>query len=211
MLPALPTGMQRASSSSGERLIDLEGAGLLALDPELVDRVDQRDRVAGGEPADELQGDVEVAAQRDHPGTVHQRLGQLAGGDLAVGDDHRAAQPGPGGVGGRRGGGVAGGGAHDRPGALADGRRHRTGHAAVLERPRRVQPLELAPHLDAGLPRQAGRVHQRSRALAQGHDRVIVGERQPLPVALDEASHRAGACQSGENHFPVLWSDATHR
>ena len=65
MLPALPTGMQSASSSPAERFDELERAGLLSLDPEVVDRVDQRDRVAVGELADELQRLVEVAAQRD--------------------------------------------------------------------------------------------------------------------------------------------------
>ena len=38
-----------------------------------------------GERADELERLVEVAAQRDHAGAVHQRLGQLAGRDLALG------------------------------------------------------------------------------------------------------------------------------
>ena len=45
MLPALPTGMQSASRSSAELLDELEGRRLLALEPERVDGVDERDRV----------------------------------------------------------------------------------------------------------------------------------------------------------------------
>ena len=52
------------------------------------------------ELAHELQRLVEVAAQRDHARAVHQRLGELAGRDLALRHDHRAAQPGPRRVGG---------------------------------------------------------------------------------------------------------------
>jgi hypothetical protein len=36
---------------------------------------------------------VEVAAQRDDARAVHERLGELARGDLALGDDDRAGQP----------------------------------------------------------------------------------------------------------------------
>ena len=38
-----------------------------------------------GELADELERLVEVAAQRDDPRAVHERLGELAGRDLALG------------------------------------------------------------------------------------------------------------------------------
>ena len=73
--------------------------------------------MALGELADDLQGLVEVALQRDHPGAVHQRLGELADRDLALGHDHRAAQAGARRVGGAARGGVAGRGADDRLGA----------------------------------------------------------------------------------------------
>src|SRR3712207_6891367 len=39
------------------------------------------------------QGLVEVAAERDDARAVHQRLGELAGGDLALGHDDRAGEP----------------------------------------------------------------------------------------------------------------------
>jgi len=77
--------------SAGELLEDLERSGLLSLDPEVVDGVDERHRVPVRELADELQRLVEVAPQRHHPRPVHQRLRELAGGDLALGNDHRAS------------------------------------------------------------------------------------------------------------------------
>src|SRR3954469_17701087 len=133
-----------------ERVQQLEGRGLLAFDAERVDRVDQRDGMALGELAHELERLVEVAAQRDDARPVHQRLGQLAGGDLALGDDHRALQPRPRGVGGERGRRVAGGGADHGLRALAHRVGHRARHPAVLERPGGIGALELEPDLDAG-------------------------------------------------------------
>ena len=91
MLPALPTGMHSASSGVAELLEHLEGRRLLALEAERVDAVDQGDRVALGELAHELEGLVEVAAQRHDARAVHERLRELARGDLALGDDHGAA------------------------------------------------------------------------------------------------------------------------
>ena len=116
-----------------ELLDEFEGGGLLAGDPELVDGVDERNRMAVGELADELQRLVEVPAQRDDAGAVHERLGELAGGDLALWDDHRAADPGAGRIRRGRGGCVPSRRADDGLGALADGGRHRTGHPAILE------------------------------------------------------------------------------
>ena len=159
MLPALPTGMQSASSSPAERLGDLEGGRLLTLDAELVDRVDERDRMLLGDCAHELQSAVEVAADRDHLGAVHQRLSELAHRDLALGHDHDAADPGARGVGGQRRGGVAGRSADHRLGAIAHGGRDRAGHAAVLEAPGRVRALDLQPHVGADALGQARRAH----------------------------------------------------
>ena len=53
-MPALPTGIASASGRLAELVEDLEGGGLLALDPVGVDRVDELDRVAVGELADDL-------------------------------------------------------------------------------------------------------------------------------------------------------------
>jgi len=111
----------------------LERGGLLPLQAKLVDGVDERDRVVLGERPDELERLVEVAAQGDHAGAVHQRLGELAGGDLAVGHDHGAAYPRFGCVGRGARRGVAGRGADHRRSPLAERGGDRTGHAAVLE------------------------------------------------------------------------------
>ncbi len=90
-LPALPTGMQSASGRAAEVLDDLERRRLLTLEPEGVDRVDERDRVLVAELAHERERLVEVAAQRDDARAVHERLGELARRDAPVGHDHRAA------------------------------------------------------------------------------------------------------------------------
>ncbi len=62
MLPALPTGMQWTSGASPSSVDDLEGSGLLALDAERVDGVDDGDRRALAELADDRQRVVEVAS-----------------------------------------------------------------------------------------------------------------------------------------------------
>ena len=159
LLEALPVGRDVAGVADrdaqpvdlAELLVDLERGRLLALEPERVDRVDERDRVAAGELADDLERLVEVAAQRDDARAVHQRLGELARGDLALGTMTAPPMPGPRGVGGQRRGGVARRRADDRLGAVAHGVGHRARHAAVLERARRVRALELQPDLGAGL------------------------------------------------------------
>ena len=73
-----------------ERVDDLEGAGLLSLDPERVDRVHDHDRRASGKLAHDLERDVEVAAHLEDLGAVHERLGELAERDVALGDEHDA-------------------------------------------------------------------------------------------------------------------------
>ncbi len=145
--------------------------------------------MAVGQLAHERERLVEVPAQGDHAGAVHERLSQLAGGDLALRDDDRAAQTGPGRVGGGRGGGVAGGGADERPRSLAHGGRHRRGHAAVLERAGRVGPLELEPHLRVGLLREPGGEDQGGVPLPERDHGISGLKGKPLLVALDEAGH----------------------
>jgi hypothetical protein len=170
-------------------LDELEGRRLLAFQAQRVHRVHQRDRVTGDELAHELERAVEVALQRDHAGAVHERLGQLAGRDLALRDDDRAAQPGPGGVGRQAGRGVAGRRADHRLGAVAHGARDRAGHAAVLEGAGRVGALELEQDLGADLLRQARGGDERRRALVQ-RDRGVAGsEGQAVAIAVDQARH----------------------
>ena len=196
MLPALPTGMHSCVELV-QRLDQLEGGGLLALQAQRVDRVDQRDRVAAGELAHELERLVEVAAQGDDARAVHERLGELAGGDLALRHDHRAAQAGTRCVGGQAGSGVARRGADDRLGPAAHRVGHRARHAAVLERPRGVGALELQMDLHPNLLRQPRGVHERRRPLLQRHDRVAAVEGQAVAVALDEAGHQAPGATGG--------------
>ena len=100
MLPALPTGQAVDVGRVAEDVDDLEGGGLLPLDPGRVDRVDQRDRVVLGQLAGEVEAVVEVAVDLQQLGAVHERLGQLAERDLALRHEHGADHPGPRGVGG---------------------------------------------------------------------------------------------------------------
>ena len=176
-----------------ELLGDLEGGRLLALDPVRVDRVDELDRMAVGERPDDLERLVEVAAQGDHPRTVHQRLGELADRDPPLGHDHRAAQPGAGGVGGRARRRVPGRGADHRLCARPLRPRHREGHPAVLEARGRVRALELQQHARADALGDHRRLHERRRALVQADDRIAGLERQPVAIPLDEG---LGAHQS---------------
>ena len=169
-----------------ERVQHLEGRGLLALEAERVDAVHERDRMSLHELAHERQRLVEVAAQRDHARAVHQRLGELAGRDLALGHDHRAAQAAARGVGGGARRGVAGRGADHGLGALAHRGADRARHAAVLERAGRVRALELEPDLDAGALGDPLGEHERRRALLERDDRVPGREREPLLVPRDQ-------------------------
>ena len=173
-----------------ELLDDLERRGLLALEAVLVDGVDERDRLAVGERAHERQRLVEVAAQGDHARAVHERLGELALGDLALRHDHRAGQAAARGVGGGARGGVAGRGADDGLGALAHGGADGARHAAILERAGRVEALELQPHLGLHELGEVRRVDERGAALAERDDGIVGGEGQALAVALHESGHR---------------------
>ena len=122
MLPALPTGMQ---STSGASPSWSQTSNAAVFWPSIRYSFTELTSAIGcrlGQLAHERQRLVEVAAQRDHARAVHQRLGELAGGDLPLGHDHRAAQPGARGVGGGARGRVAGRGADHRLGALADRR-----------------------------------------------------------------------------------------
>ena len=188
MLPALPTGMQWKSGASPSTSTISNAAGLLALDPVRVDRVDHRHRRPLAELADDGQGLVEVAPDLEHPGAVDEGLGQLAEGDVAVGDEHGAGQAGPGGVGGGRGRGVARGGAHDRLRPLLHRLGDGHGHAPVLERAGRVGPSTLSY---TSAPTRSESRGAGSRGVPPS-SRVTTGvaavDRQELPVLLDDAA-----------------------
>ena len=134
-------GYQEVATRQG--LDDLEGGRLLALEAVWVHRVDQGEAEGGGGLLRQGQGLVEVAADRDDLGAVDQGLGELARRDLSLGKEDDAAQAGAGGVGRRRGRGVARRGAKDAARPFLERLRHGERHAAVLERAGRVESLEF--------------------------------------------------------------------
>src|SRR5699024_2902672 len=103
---------------AAEGVAHLEGRGLLSLQTVGVDRVDELDRVLGVQLAGDLEAVVEVPLDLHQLRPVDDGLGELAGGDLALRQQHDAGQSRGGGVGGRGGAGVARGGAHHRAGAV---------------------------------------------------------------------------------------------
>ena len=90
MLPAFPTGMQCAVGRVAERVDDLERGGLLPLDADRVDRVDDLDAGTLPELAHDVERDVEVAVDRHDPRAVDERLRELPERDLAGGEHDRA-------------------------------------------------------------------------------------------------------------------------
>src|SRR6185295_16987688 len=106
-------------------------------------RVHQRDRVALGQPARELERGVEVALHLYHARTVHERRGHLPGRDLPLRDEYGAREAGLARVGGGARARVPGGGAHNRLRSLLGRLADRDGHPAVLERAGWVGALEL--------------------------------------------------------------------
>ena len=152
---------------------------------------------------------VEVAAHLEHPGAVHEGLGQLAQGDVALGDEHHAGQAGPRRVGGRRGRGVARRRAHDRLGALLDRLGDGHGHAAVLERPGRVGALDLQPDLGADPLGEARRRQQRRAALEQGDHRAS----RSVPAGRSRYSSitpAPAAVAARSRHAVLVADDAQH-
>src|SRR5262249_27292352 len=83
----------------------------------------------------------------------------------------------------------------ERLGALGEGARHRDGHAAVLERPRRVLSLALEPDFDARSHhrRQPIRADERRVALVQRDDAITGFDRQSITVVRDQPAPRAAA------------------
>ena len=143
MLPALPTGMQWTSGASPSTSTISKAPVFW---PSMRYGLTELTTVTGARSPSSrtiVERLVEVAADLQHPGAVDQRLGQLAEGDVALGDEHRARQPGPGRVGGGRRRGVAGGRADHRLGALLHRLGDGQGHAPVLERAGGVEALVL--------------------------------------------------------------------
>ena len=114
---------------------------------------------------------VEVGLELDGERAVVHRLGELAPGDLAFGDEDDAAQTGAGGVGGHGGGGVAGGGAGDPLELALGGDGEGGGHAGVLEGGRRVHALVFGQEpVDARSFCAARKIVEGRVAFAKGDD-----------------------------------------
>ena len=201
MLPALPTGMQSASSGSPSSSRTSNAAVFW---PSIRNGLTELTSSIGwllGELADELERLVEVAAQRDHARAVHQRLGELAGRDLALGDDHRAAQPGARRVGGGARGGVAGRGADHRLGALAHGAaRRRTVIPRSLNEPVGFAPSNFSQTSAPTRSESARRVARAaSSPRCRRHDRD-----RPARTAGGRGSARSGrACGLSSNSSSI--------
>ena len=178
-------GQGQGVGGTTERFRYLEGGRLLALDAVGVDRVHQRDVAEFfGDPLRKLQGRVEVAFDLDYSGPVREDLYGLAQRDLARRHDHKALHAGPCGVGRRRGRRVSRRGTDAGPAPRGDGPAHGHRHAAILERGRRVHPLELQEQARAHAFRDGGSYDQGRPALADGGDGVIGYLRQPPTIPL---------------------------
>src|SRR6185503_15127557 len=137
--PLPPRGdVARISDGDRERVgcrakvvADLEGGSLLTLDAVWVDRVDELDRLALDELFHDLERLVEVAPQRDDPGSMDHGLRELPLRDLSLRHDHGAAQACTRRIRRRARRGVAGRGADDGLGSARFGLRDGESHAAV--------------------------------------------------------------------------------
>ncbi len=113
---------------------------------------------------------------------VHDRLSQLARGNLPRGQNHGALQARSHGVGRGGGRGVARGGTGHHLGValqhLGNGRRH----ATILEGSRRVHPLDLDVDLCAGARVKGLGMHQWRAAFAQRDHRIRVRERKSVTI-----------------------------
>ena len=123
----------------------------------------------------------------------HLRLEQLAGRDAPGRQDDDDLQASRRAVGRCRGGGVAGRGADDRPGARLECLGHGHDHAAVLERARRVGALDLEVELrDAELAAEVAGMDEGRGPFAQRERRGGVGQGQEGRVPVEEPRARAG-------------------
>ena len=140
---------------AAELLDDLERRGLLALEPVRVERVDEDVRAAGRELDRRLERLVEAAAHLQEPRA--RRLGpeRACRARRRPREQHDCAQAGARGVGGSRGGRVAGRRADDRLRAALERLGDRDRHPAVLEAAR-----------SGSLPPTSGRAHSRARRRA---------------------------------------------
>ena len=158
---------------------DLEGCGLLTLQSVGIDRIHQGHGVPVRRLPNDVEGSVEVAADRKDLCAVHQSLGQLSLGDVAVRDQDECTHASTTGVGRRCCRGISGARADHSFTAgflgLADGH----GHAAVLERPGWIQAVVF--HMDGHTPANAlghgWHWDQRCRPFSEGDHRGGLADR----------------------------------
>ena len=177
------------------------GVGFLAQDAPAVLGVEQGHAVILGQMLHHLHAVVEHAGQFQHRGTAAQGLGELLRGHFAVGQQHHALEGRAhiGGVQGRGGGGITGGGADGQhlvplvaaaePFQIAE----RTGHAAVLEGGAGVLAVVLVGkgHAHTVAQGRSG-FHDGGQAFAQIDDVFLVQQgRQQLVITEDAAQGRA--------------------
>ena len=175
-----------------QNLDDLESGGLLALDAVGVDRVDEVDRVVVRQFTSHLEAVVEVPLHLDELCAVGDGLSELAERDLALGHEHGSGEAGMGGIGRRAGGGVSGRGTDDRFRAVLGRLGHGHGHAAVLERTRRVYALVFDPDLRAGAVRQRVSRDERSSTLAEGDDRGRIRDVEAVGIFAENSAPLVG-------------------
>ena len=171
-----------------EHVGDFKGGGFLAFNAVGVDGVDQGNGMIPGELTNQAQGSVEIAVHHDNPGAVSHSLGEFAQRHLPLGNQDKGPQVQIRAVGGGRGAGVAGGGAHDTHRALFHGLGDGDNHAPVFEGPGGVAALQLEVELLAAqFLAQAVGLDQGRVPLAQGKHGCIPGERQELSIFFQYA------------------------
>ena len=209
MLPALPTGMQCDVGRVAEHVDDLERGGLLPLDAERVDRVDDRRRRPRSPSSRTIvERVVEVAADRHDPRAVDERLRELAQRDVPLGDHDRARSA-------RRAPRTP----RPTPTCCRSTRRSTTlapsstAFEIAIVIPRSLNdPVGLSPSTLSSTratptcSRQPGRVEQRRVALEQRDDRRRVGDREALAVRLDQPGPRRPS-----RHSLLVADDPQHR
>ena len=185
MLPALPTGMQSASSSPSSSTI----SNAAVFWPSSRNGLTELTSAIGWRCTSSR---TSLSAASKLPRSAITRApctsawASLPVAILPSGTITAPRSPARAGVGGGARRGVARRGADDGLGAVAQRGRDRAGHPAVLERAGRVRALDLQPHVGAHALGEPRRGHERRRALEQGDDGVVRPERQPVAVALDD-------------------------
>ena len=167
---------------------DLEGAGLLALQPVGVHAVHEGYREALGQVLREFERVVEIALHLQHARPVHQGLGHLPERDLSLRHEHGAREPRLRRVRGGRGARIAGRGADDGLGTLFDRFRDRERHAAILEGAGGVGSVVLQPHLAPGLVGERIGADERGATFTEGDHRRGLAHREPQAILLDHTA-----------------------